>query len=128
MFEHYFYYPAPHAFSEEDLTPLRDQLNVGLIVLLVVLPTLIHSYRQQACFPYQLCISNIELEDHAAASGGEIIRLLKINLADHRKCRALKDESTTIQTYQMYLPFDHTDVPTWTMRLQGHVFITGAYV
>jgi len=73
-FGHYFYYPSPPRLSEEDLDPLRNQLN--------------------ACFPYQLCVSSIELEDHATIPGRQSIRFLKINLADHRKCRALQDMFT----------------------------------
>ncbi|CAA7262977.1 unnamed protein product [Cyclocybe aegerita] len=72
-FEHYFYYPAPEGFRQNDLEPLRDYLN-------------------KTVQGKSSVVSNIELEDQSITSDGKPLPFLKINLSDHRFMWNIKDK------------------------------------
>ncbi|KAF9483487.1 ribonuclease H-like protein [Pholiota conissans] len=72
-FPHYFYYPAPQGFEEEDLSPLCEYVNELLLGT------------------GKPVVSEIQLETQTTCVDGRPVEFLKISLFDHRKMRRVKD-------------------------------------
>ncbi|KDR82863.1 hypothetical protein GALMADRAFT_238478 [Galerina marginata CBS 339.88] len=77
-FDHYFYYPAPSGFSEEDLGPLREYLNTS--------PILPHHLSKSK----NPIITNIEIEEQSTTPNGPVRPFLKISLLNHGHIGAVK--------------------------------------
>ncbi|KAF8195471.1 ribonuclease H-like domain-containing protein [Pholiota molesta] len=69
-FAHYFYYPAPQGFLEDDLDPLCEYINSFNI--------------------NSPAISEIQLENQSTTPDGRPLQFLKISLFDHREMRRVK--------------------------------------